>query len=28
MTHKQVEIDRLVYRMYNLNDEDIEGVEN
>ena len=28
MTNEQIEIDRLVYEMYNLNDEDIEEVEN
>ena len=28
MTDEQVEIDRLVYQMYNLNDEDIAEVEN
>jgi hypothetical protein len=28
MTNEQLEIDRLVYAMYNLNDEDIQEVEN
>lgn len=28
MTNEQVEIDRLVYEMYNLNDEDIKEVED
>ena len=28
MTNEQVEIDRLVYRLYNLNDEDVKEVEN
>jgi hypothetical protein len=28
MTNEQIEIDKLVYEMYNLNEEDIEEVEN
>jgi len=28
MSNEQVEIDRLVYKMYNLNEEDIQEVEN
>jgi len=28
MTNEQIEIDKLVYKMYNLNDEDIKEVEN
>lgn len=28
MTNEQIEIDRLVYQMYNLNEEDIQEVEN
>ncbi len=28
MTNEQIEIDRLVYEMYNLNDEDIQEVES
>jgi len=28
MTNEQIEIDKLVYEMYNLNKEDIEEVEN
>ena len=28
MTNEQLEIDKLVYKMYNLNQEDIEEVEN
>lgn len=28
MTNEQIEIDRLVYEMYNLNDEDFQEVEN
>ena len=28
MTNEQLEIDRLVYQMYNLNDEDIKEVED
>ena len=28
MTNEQVEIDRLVYQMYNLNDEDVREVED
>jgi len=28
MTNEQLEIDRLVYGMYNLNDEDIDEEEN
>ncbi|HDT12294.1 MAG TPA: hypothetical protein ENO01_01410 [Candidatus Marinimicrobia bacterium] len=28
ITNEQIEIDRLVYAMYNLNDEDIQEVEN
>ncbi len=28
MTNEQVEIDRLVYRMYNLNEDDIREVED
>jgi len=28
MTNEQLEIDKLVYEMYNLNEEDIKEVEN
>ena len=28
MTNEQLEIDKLVYKMYNLNQEDIDEVEN
>jgi hypothetical protein len=28
MTNEQVEIDKLVYELYNLNEEDIQEVEN
>lgn len=28
MTNEQLEIDKLVYKMYNLNEEDIKEVEN
>jgi hypothetical protein len=28
MTHEQVEIDRLVYRLYNLSAEDVAEVED
>ncbi len=28
MTNEQIEIDRLVYQMYNLNEDDIKEVEN
>ena len=28
MTNEQLEIDKLVYEMYNLNQEDIDEVEN
>jgi len=28
MTNEQIEIDKLIYEMYNLNEEDIEEVEN